>query len=125
MRSNHCDARFPAQSISEPCPKNRSAANPTVSTTNPFTAPKATAAVPSAIPTPVSTVRTPWRSTSLPTCGNPKAATRVANAYALDTEVREIPRSSDIGSRKTLKVCDCPGPLANIVSDAMPSITQP
>ena len=36
-----------------------------------------------------------------------------------------MPRSSESGRRKTLKVCDCPGPLANIVSDATASITQP
>ena len=59
LRSNHCDVRLPAQSISEPCPKNRSAANPSVSSTNPLTAPNATAATPSATPTPVSTRRTP------------------------------------------------------------------
>ena len=125
LRSNHCDARLPAQSISEPCPKNRSAPNPSVSATNPFTAPNATAAVPSAAPTAASTVRTPWRSIIRPTRGSPNAATSVANAYALETEVREMPRSSEIGSRNTLKVCDCPGPLANITSAATASITQP
>ena len=33
--------------------------------------------------------------------------------------------SSEIGSRKTLKVCDCPGPLASITSAATASITHP
>ena len=80
MQSNHCEVRLPAQSISEPCPKNRSAANPSVSSTKPLTAPNATAATPSATPTPVSTLRTPCRSTSRPMRGSPNAATRVANA---------------------------------------------
>ena len=59
LRSNHCDTRLPAHSISEPCPKNRRAPKPRVSSTNPLTAPNATAAVPSAAPTTVSTLRTP------------------------------------------------------------------
>ena len=36
-----------------------------------------------------------------------------------------MPRSALIGVMKTLKMCDCAGPLANIPSAATASITQP
>jgi hypothetical protein len=36
-----------------------------------------------------------------------------------------MPKSSLIGAMNTLKMCDCPGPLANRPSAATASTTQP
>jgi hypothetical protein len=67
LRLNHCETRLALDSISEPCPRKRSAPKPAVSASMLSTRPKATAAAEKPSVTPSSTRRTPKRSIRRPT----------------------------------------------------------
>ena len=72
-----------------------------------------------------STVRAPWRSTSLPTAGDTTAARMPPSETAPASSERDQPNSRVIGTMNTDRVATAQAWRAKVAHMAQPAITHP
>ena len=73
----------------------------------------------------VAVRRGPRRSIQRPITGAGRIPASVQTAYAIEAEVREMPRSAVIGSKKTETPAVCPGRVMNEPKVPAPNMIQP